>query len=510
MTAVILAAVLAFYYISRAQTLNDKFSLFIGIGFLVNALVDLMHAIISFSNIEQQVFIKYFIPQTWFAGRIFLSAMLAIGIVKYSTLTKDISSGIASIHTRKQEEVLESLPPEPHKKEKQERKERARLQNKLQITFVFILVLLAAMAAAIAISSLYSVFPGMVLDNYPLHRPYELPSLVLFLVALVYFYKRELYKKSDVFYKAILVSILIDAFAQVIMSYSTTSYDTAHNVAHILKNAAYFVNIIGFALSSIQYNIQLKETNKGLEEREQVIRSQYERLKETDKMQREFINVAAHELRTPIQPILGMSGLLKSRIKDPEDHELIEVTVRNARRLQRLTEEILDVTKIESHSLNLDKEELDLDDLIMNCINDITMNPEFKNKKNSVKISYDPKNIFVKADRIRVTQVISNLLSNALKFTAEGTISIVSNVNDNEAIITIRDTGQGIDPDILPKLFSKFTTKSFSGTGLGLFISKNIVEVHGGRIWAQNNPDGKGATFNFTLPLINEPTLLPQ
>ena len=139
-------------------------------------------------------------------------------------------------------------------------------------------------------------------------------------------------------------------------------------------------------------------------------------------MQREFINVAAHELRTPIQPILGMSGLLKSRIKDPEDHELIEVTVRNARRLQRLTEEILDVTKIESHSLNLDKEKLDLDDLIMNCINDITMNPEFKNKKNSVKISYDPKKIFVKADKIRITQVVSNLLSNALKFTAEGTI----------------------------------------------------------------------------------------
>lgn len=82
-------------------------------------------------------------------------------------------------------------------------------------------------------------------------------------------------------------------------------------------------------------------------------------------------------------------------------------------------------------------------------------------------------------------------------------------MNGNEAITTIHDTGQGIDPDILPKLF-KFTTKSFSGTGLGLFISKNIVEVHGGRIWAQNNHDGKGATFNFTLPLINEPTLLRQ
>ena len=116
----------------------------------------------------------------------------------------------------------------------------------------------------------------------------------------------------------------------------------------------------------------------------------------------------------------------------------------------------------------------------------------------------------MEADKIRITQVISNLLSNALKFTAEGTISIVSSVNGNEAIITIHDTGQGIDPDILPKLFSKFTTKSFSGTGLGLFISKNIVDVHGGRMWAQNNPDGKGATFNFTLPLINEPTLLPQ
>jgi signal transduction histidine kinase len=133
----------------------------------------------------------------------------------------------------------------------------------------------------------------------------------------------------------------------------------------------------------------------------------------------------------------------------------------------------------------------------------------YSNKKKDVNIVYEPKDIFIMADKGRISQVISNLLSNAVKFTPGGTISIVSNLNgnqdkdNNQAIVSVKDNGQGIDPDILHKLFSKFATKSFSGTGLGLYISKSIVETHGGKIWAENNPYGKGATFSFTLPLLS-------
>jgi len=255
----------------------------------------------------------------------------------------------------------------------------------------------------------------------------------------------------------------------------------------------------------------LKEANKNLIEREEVIRSQYEKLKESDKMKDEFVNIAAHELRTPIQPILGLSEIIRPKV-NAEDREYVDVIVRNAKRLQRLTEEILDVTKIESHSLKLKKEEFNLKDVIENCINDEIINKHSNSdKEKKPKILYQPKDIPLKADRIRISQVISNLLSNAIKFTPGGTISIVSGLNsnsskdnndsDNEAIVNIKDNGYGIDQEMLPKLFSKFATKSFAGTGLGLFICKSIIEAHGGSIWAENNPDGKGATFSFTLPL---------
>src|ERR687898_1205141 len=225
-------------------------------------------------------------------------------------------------------------------------------------------------------------------------------------------------------------------------------------------------------------------------------------------MKDEFVNIAAHELRTPIQPILGLSEIIRPKV-NKEDSEYVDVIVRNAKRLQRLTEEILDVTKIESQSLKLNKEEFNLNDVIINCINDMIMN-SYSNKKKDVNIVYEPKDIFIMADKGRISQVISNLLSNAVKFTPGGTISIVSNLNsnsskdnndsDNEAIVNIEDNGHGIDQEMLPKLFSKFATKSFAGTGLGLFICKSIIEAHGGSIWAENNPDGKGATFSFTLP----------
>jgi signal transduction histidine kinase len=520
--AVLLAAILSFYYLARARTLNDNFSLFIGLGFLVNALIDLLHVAISYTYMNEYLFLKYFIPQTWFAGRIFLGAMFAIAIAGYPLLSKSSSTmsekknGSNFSATHKQMAVKDSLSAQSSNPTSQRQGQGSKYEQEKRLprSLLAALVILTITSAAVAISSLFIVFPGSVIDDYFTHRPYELPPLALFVIALLYFYKNQLYKKSDIFYKGLLGSLVIDIFGQIIMIYSTTSFDTAHNVAHVLKDAAYFVNIVGLALSSINYNAKLREANQNLTEREEIIRFQYEKLKESDRMKDEFVNIAAHELRTPIQPILGLSEILRPKV-NKEDSEYVDVIVRNAKRLQRLTEEILDVTKIESQSLKLKKEEFNLNDVIINCINDMLMNRhlENSNKEKKPKILYEPKDILLKADRIRISQVLSNLLSNAIKFTPGGTISILSslssrnakydnNNNDNsEAIVSIKDNGQGIDPDMLPKLFSKFATKSFAGTGLGLFICKSIVEAHGGSIWAQNNSDGNGATFTFTLPL---------
>src|SRR5215813_187891 len=232
----------------------------------------------------------------------------------------------------------------------------------------------------------------------------------------------------------------------------------------------------------------------------------YEQLKIHDKMQQEFINVAAHELRTPIQPILGLADILRSKETDSRQAGYLDVIIRNAKRLQRLTQDILDISRIESKLLDLNKESFNLNDMILSAVADFHNEVAKIHKHTTVKLELDSKDsIFIKADKGRINQVISNLLSNAIKFTKAGSITVSAVPNDNEIIVSITDTGPGIDSQILPRLFTKFATKSSAGTGLGLFISKSIIEAHGGKIWGKNNyPEGKGATFGFSLPLHNE------
>jgi len=145
--------------------------------------------------------------------------------------------------------------------------------------------------------------------------------------------------------------------------------------------------------------------------------------------------------------------------------------------------------------------------MILNTIAD-SRNEIKKEYKDSIVLELVSKNdIFIEADRGRLNQVVSNLLNNAIKFTnKEGIIITTAEKKDTHVVISVKDTGTGIDPEILPRLFTRFATKSESktGTGLGLFISKNIVEAHGGRIWAENNSHEKGATFTFSLPLSKE------
>ncbi len=237
-----------------------------------------------------------------------------------------------------------------------------------------------------------------------------------------------------------------------------------------------------------------------------------EELKYQENVHRQFINVAAHELRSPIQPILGLAEILRSRKerKNEKQDELLSIIIRNAKRLNELTENILDLTRIENQSLNLQKEIVNMDDLILKTLEDIKSQTNYKK---SIRLIYDDSKkessspLLVEVDRGRLIQVISNLVSNAIKFTKEeDTITVATEKRSNIMdllLVRVKDTGTGIDEDIMPRLFEKFVTKSEKGIGLGLFISKSIIEAHGGRIWAENNADRRGATFTFSLPLLS-------
>jgi len=238
----------------------------------------------------------------------------------------------------------------------------------------------------------------------------------------------------------------------------------------------------------------LREANKNL-------LYSYQKLEEHDAMEKEFINIAAHELRTPSQSIIGYSELLKNLPERNKQYE--EAILRNAERLFSLVTNMLNIARIESQTMKLNKTVFDLNVKIQNVINDISQQTELK-YYDKVKIEFVPiEKVDIIADKEKIFEVFANLVNNAIKFTKQGTITIIlkREYKTNQATVTIKDSGPGIDPEIIPHLFSKFKTKSEKGLGLGLYISKNIVEAHGGKIEAYNNPNSKGATFIVTLPL---------
>jgi signal transduction histidine kinase len=291
---------------------------------------------------------------------------------------------------------------------------------------------------------------------------------------------------------------------------------------------------------------EVKRRTRDLQESNRLLGVTNEQLRERDRLQNEFINIAAHEMRTPIQPILGLSEIMREKIlnianqlqreeKEKVVYEqlqdssgvptrssssfrsslspavekiipMVEIINRNAKRLEKLTNNLLDVTRIEnSNSLDLNKEAFAIDSVIRDCIIDVSQHIGKKN----LKFSYMPadynQQVIIKADKPRIVQVLMNLLDNSINSSQEGIISVTTTIDpdSNSITVSVKDTGSGINPDILPRLFSKFATTSEKGTGLGLYISKKIIEAHGGKIWAENNKDGEGATFVFTLPLLS-------
>jgi signal transduction histidine kinase len=302
---------------------------------------------------------------------------------------------------------------------------------------------------------------------------------------------------------------------------------------------------VAIALMIIRWNSKLERT---VNERTAKLETANEQLEAKERAQREFINIAAHELRTPIQPILGLSEVIRERILNlakqmqrlreekviyrqqdistvPTESKsihrssslspsiekivpMIDVISRNAKRLEKLTNTLLDVSRIENNkSLELSKERFDVRQKIESVINDMrNTTPVGKEVQIRLESKVRKASVMIEGDKERIVQVVSNLLSNAIKFTEAGEIVVVLDQKDGQTIVSVRDRGSGISPEIYPSLFTKFATKSEKGTGLGLFIAKSIVEEHGGKIWAENNKDGRGATFTFTLPTLTYDT----
>ncbi|HKU50448.1 MAG TPA: sensor histidine kinase [Nitrososphaera sp.] len=285
------------------------------------------------------------------------------------------------------------------------------------------------------------------------------------------------------------------------------------------ESTKYFLLLLGTLFSIailaaflIKWNAVL---DRSVQSRTKELAAANARLAQNLENQREFLSIAAHELRNPVQPILGLAEVLQARAgeytvdgvggviskgTEDRDRQLIDAILRNAKRLYRLTEDLLDASKIESGSLRLNKETFDLSKVVASTLQDFASSID-KNKKISV-IGIPAESMIVNADRERIVQVLFNLLNNSQKFVAHGTIHVGLKKQGDHAVATIRDDGPGIHPDVLPRLFAKFVTRSERGTGLGLFISKGIVEAHSGEIWAENNVEGRGASFYFKLPLV--------
>lgn len=236
----------------------------------------------------------------------------------------------------------------------------------------------------------------------------------------------------------------------------------------------------------------------------------YDQLKYKNETQRQFLNIAAHELRNPIQPILGLAEVMLSNknMNVIQQEELLRIIINNAKKLHFLTNNLLDVARIDENLFSLELQEFDIVGLANDVIKEVR-NQVTNNKKIKIDLQCTEKSLNVIGDKIRLNQVFLNLINNAIKYTDEGDILVSikrgsyngnnNKNNDTVALVQIIDTGLGIQENIKQKLFSKFTKGTKVGTGLGLFICKNIVESHGGKIWAENNID-KGATFSFTIP----------
>ena len=232
----------------------------------------------------------------------------------------------------------------------------------------------------------------------------------------------------------------------------------------------------------------------------------YEALRRADRMKDEFLATLSHELRTPLNAILGYARMLRSEQIAPERRaRAVEVLERNASALSQIVDDVLDVSRIISGKIRLSVQPVDLVKVVAQGIETIQAAADAKGVRIVTDIAAIERPLYGDADRL--LQVCWNLLFNAVKFTpGGGTISVAVRPSQSDALVVVRDTGIGIPPEFLGHIFERFRqadarfAREFGGLGLGLAISKHLIELHGGRIDVASDGPGCGTTFSVILP----------
>lgn len=460
--SVMISFIIATYAILRGYAFNDKFTLFLGLGFHVAGFIDILHAVISVIGLEQMVSSTDFMAQTWIVGRMVMGVIILIAIVKFGT----------------------------HKIEEKESVITRR-------TTLFYVLGLTVFAIIVAMLSLSVSFPILNADLEPA-RPYELPAAVLFGVGLVYYYRKKLYFIDDNFYKGILIALIIDIFGNLILVFSFNDFDMPFAIAHMLKIISMLVIVLSLASSIIQHYKNKEELNT--------------ELKKIDREKDEFSIMITHELKTPLTPIKGWCFALAhpKMLGNLNDKQRKAVTGidRNADRMNAIINNLLDVQKLELNEFKYNY----TDTTSRAILNKISNNFEMAMREKNVDFVCTCDDIDMKTDETRIVQVLSNLIHNSLDFipAKDGKIEVsIAASEDKSATFFVRDNGVGISEDDQKNLFKKFyqidtsLTRKHGGTGIGLTICKGIVEGLKGAILVESEKN-RGTTFYFTIPINSD------
>ena len=457
MVSVVLSFIVAYFCIMRGYVFKDKFSLFIGLGFHVGGMVDLLHGIFAILNFGDIVFESYFIPQTWVAGRIVMGIVLMIAVIKYKNWHDQKISG-----------------------------------SMLRLIVPYTLGL-AALATAVVGLSIIQPFPFVIID-FLIQRPYEMIGAMLFLTALIFFYKNGLHENTDNFFKGIVIAILIDVFANVIISYSSFVFDTAFNVAHTLKNVSLFIFVMALASSiTQQYRIKNDLTEKLKKTLE--LEKELAVTKATLKNERlvaigELASSLAHDLRNPLSIIKNEIGIMELRDSNPSEktQKGRDVIHRSVQRMAHQLDSVMDFVRTKP----LNVKNLSLNNLIQDQIKSLAIPSE-------IKINLPENDHKITCDSIQMGIVFTNIIYNAVQaMKNSGEINIKVFENLENTVIEFQDSGPGIPEMNLKKIFDALYTTKNTGTGLGLASCKTIIKQHGGKISVKNNP----TTFTITIPKI--------
>ena len=250
-------------------------------------------------------------------------------------------------------------------------------------------------------------------------------------------------------------------------------------------------------------NIELNDLNKNLEEK---VQDKTKEIKHLLNQKDEFITQLSHDLKTPLTPLMVLLPMLKEKTKTQKDKEAFEVVIRNVFFMKDLVKKTIDLAKLNSDKIKFSLESLN----ITEEINIVIKNNQILFKQNHIKIVNEIKNpIKVRADKLRLAEILNNLITNAIKYTPHNGGKIIIDAVEQEKMVTIsiKDTGIGMNPEQQKQIFDEFfkvddSRHNLDSSGLGLTITKKLVEKHGGQIWVKSKGKGKGSTFSFTLPMV--------